>query len=200
MAYVIGASGALFFVLVFLIDGLTRPGYSPVRHPVSALALGARGWIQISNFVVSGAAITVGGVSIATAGRQPLLGGMLAIFGLGLVASGFRMDPMRGYPPGTPEGDPADVTVSHKLHDYAGAVVFFSLPVTAAVAAFVLPEVAWKVVSAVAAAALMAASYAFGKAWERDSPRTGLVQRAFIVPGWLWVAAVFLRFGSQNAL
>jgi hypothetical protein len=31
---------------------------------------------------------------------------------------------------------------------------------------------------------------AFGVAWENDSPRTRLVQRAFLVPGMLWTAGV----------
>ncbi|REE02803.1 hypothetical protein C8E99_0587 [Citricoccus muralis] len=37
---------------------------------------------------------------------------------------------------------------------------------------------------------LIRAMVAFGVAWESDSPRTGLVQRAFLVPGMLWTAAV----------
>lgn len=196
LACIIGAGGALLFVLVFVIDGFTRPGYSPIRHPVSALALGPRGWIQTANFFVCGTAITVGAIAVATIGGQPLLGALLAIFGFGLVVSAVPMDPMRGYPPGTPEGDPADFTVWHKLHDYAGAVVFFSLPITAAVAAFVLPGAIFKALSAIAAVALLLASLAFTRAWERDSPRAGLIQRAFIIPGCLWIAAVFLLFAS----
>ena len=57
----IGAGGAVLFVLVLLVDGWTRPGYSPVRQPVSALALGPRGWIQAASFMVCGAAIALGG-------------------------------------------------------------------------------------------------------------------------------------------
>lgn len=49
-----GAVGALLFPVVFLIDGWTRPQYRPMYHPVSALALGRRGWIQTTNFVLSG--------------------------------------------------------------------------------------------------------------------------------------------------
>lgn len=191
MTYAIGATGAILFVVVFLLDGLTRPGYSPVRQPVSALALGGRGWIQTVNFLICGAAISAGG--IAMTGDSLILGVMLGVFGMGLVASGmFRMDPMRGYPPGTPEGDPAEFSARHRLHDHAGAVVFFSLPVTAVVAVFVLPGI-WKVVSGVVAVVLFFATDAFGKAWERDAPRTGLIQRAFLIPGLLWVAAVFVQ-------
>ncbi|HEX6236677.1 MAG TPA: DUF998 domain-containing protein [Acidimicrobiales bacterium] len=48
-----GAAGAVGFVMVFLVDGATRPGYSPARHPVSALSLGSRGWVQVTSFVVT---------------------------------------------------------------------------------------------------------------------------------------------------
>ncbi|SFB43126.1 Protein of unknown function [Amycolatopsis marina] len=198
MAYWIGAGGSALFVLVFLIDGWRRPGYSPVRHPVSALALGTRGWIQTSNFLCCGAAITLGALGIVTSGRDLLLGIALGVFGLGLVVSGvFPMDPMRGYPPGSPDGDPADFSTRHRLHDYAGAVVFLALPAAAAVAAFVLPGMIWTAVSAIAAAGLLFGFSAFGTAWEDNSPKAGLVQRAVIIPGWLWVTAVFLHLASH---
>ncbi|NDL59591.1 DUF998 domain-containing protein [Phytoactinopolyspora mesophila] len=198
MIYWLGAIGSTLFVLVFLADGWTRPGYSPVRHPVSALALGPRGWIQTSNFLVCGAAITIGALGVTFAGQSYLLGPMLAVFGLGLVASGvFPMDPMRGYPPGTPDGDPAAHTSRHKLHDYAGMVVFLALPAAAAIGAFVMPGVTWKSISAFMAIGLMIGFGTFGTAWENDSPKVGLFQRAVIIPGWFWVTAVFLDFAYR---
>jgi hypothetical protein len=188
----------VLFILVFLIDGWTRSGYSPVRHPVSALALGRRGWVQTTNFLLCGTAVVVGGTAVATEARDVPLGAVLVLFGLALVASGvFPMDPMRGYPPGAPEGDPAEPSARHRLHDVAGAVVFLALPAAAAVAVLTMPQTGWKIVSAVTAAGLMAGFAAFGRAWESGSPRTGLVQRAVIVPGWLWLAAVFVDFASR---
>lgn len=193
--YWAGAAGAVLFVLVFLVDGGTRPGYSPIRHPVSALALGRRGWIQSANFVVTGTAVTAGAVAMATWGQAVLLGAALAVFGLGLVASGiFRMDPMRGYPPGTPDQDPAVFSARHRMHDLAGAVVFLALPAAAAVAAFVLPGLAWRLGSGLLAVGLLIGFGLFGTAWEEDSPRTGLLQRVLIVPGWLWLAGVFVQY------
>ncbi|RZU62766.1 DUF998 domain-containing protein [Zhihengliuella halotolerans] len=196
MAFLVGAGGAVLFVVVFLLDGLTRPGYSPTRQTVSALALGPRGWIQTANFLVCGASMAAGGSAVVLAG-QYLLGALLAVFGLGLVVSGvFRMDPMRGYPPGTPDADPAAFSRQHQLHDHAGAVVFFSLPVTAVVGAFVLPGLMWKVATVAVVIILVLALNAFSRDWEADAPRTGLAQRAFIVPGCLWIAGVFLHFAS----
>lgn len=188
----IGAAGALVFVLVASAEGWTRRRYSSVRQTVSALALGGRGWVQTANFIVSGGAVAAGAVGVMMRGSGLLLGASLLVFGCGLLASGvFPMDPMRGYPPGAPEGDPAEHTVRHRLHDHAGAVVFFSLPVIAALAAFSLPGLFAGLASAAVAAGLLAGLHAFSTAWERDSPRTGLVQRAVLMPGLLWIAFVF---------
>lgn len=198
--YLIGAGGAVVFVVVVLIEGWARPGFSPVLHPVSALALGERGWIQTLNFVICGAAITVGAGALTVAGPHRWLGGLLAMFGLALVASGlFRMDPMRGYPPGTPEADPEVVSTQHTWHDHAGALVFAALPIAAVVAAVVLPGAPWTIGSAAMAVLLTGATVEFGRAWERDSPETGLIQRAYIIPGWLWVAAVFIHLAADVA-
>ncbi|HWL43283.1 MAG TPA: DUF998 domain-containing protein [Ilumatobacter sp.] len=184
-----GIVGAAVFVVTFLIDGATRPGYRPRYHPVSALALGSRGWIQTTNFVVCGALITTAAVGIHRAGLNSLLAATVAIFGLSLVASGiFPMDPMRGYPQGTPADTPTTTTRRHQLHDGAGVAVFTSLPVAAGIAALTLNSTGWAIYSALTAIAAAGAFVAFGTAWEHDHPLTGLVQRAAIAVGWTWLA------------
>jgi len=94
-----GLVGALGFVVVFILDGATRPGYSARRHPVSALALGKRGWLQTTNFVVAGVLVIVGsvGLLLAAPGLGTRVGAVaVAVVGIGLVGSGlFRMDAMR---------------------------------------------------------------------------------------------------------
>src|SRR6266480_7064824 len=49
-----GAIGPLLFIIVLLIEGATRPGYSALHHYGSALSLGDQGWMQIANFLVCG--------------------------------------------------------------------------------------------------------------------------------------------------
>ena len=49
-----GAIGPLLFILVFLVEGATRPSYSAWRNFVSTLSLGNQGWEQITNFLVCG--------------------------------------------------------------------------------------------------------------------------------------------------
>ncbi|MGW0504995.1 DUF998 domain-containing protein [Micromonospora sp. NPDC003241] len=185
-----GMVGTTLFVVTFVLDGLTRPGYRPVRHAVSALALGRRGWLQTTNFVVCGLLVAAAAPGLwASAGGWPSV--VVAVFGLALVASGvFPMDPMRGYPPGTPEDTPETLSHSHHLHDYAGAVVFGSLPVAALAAALTLDSVGWALFSGATAGVLVMLTLWFGAAWERDSPRTGLIQRANILVGWLWLAGL----------
>jgi hypothetical protein len=49
-----GVIGPPLFVLVVLIEGAIRPGYSAWRDFVSALSLGDQGWEQIAIFLVCG--------------------------------------------------------------------------------------------------------------------------------------------------
>ncbi|TDC67599.1 DUF998 domain-containing protein [Actinomadura sp. GC306] len=186
-----GAAGAWLFVATFLLDGWTRPGYRPVRHAVSALAHGSRGWVQTANFILCGLLITAGAAALT----EPLGAGpaiAVGVFGAALVASGvFPMDAMRGYPPGTPDGTPDEVSARHNLHDWAGTAVFGALPVAALMAAFGASDAGWKWYSGLTAAALAAGFLAFGSAWERDSAYAGLVQRATIIVGWVWLGLLF---------
>ncbi len=49
-----GVVGPLFFIVMFLIEGATRPGYNPLRQPVSSLSIGDLGWTQMANFIITG--------------------------------------------------------------------------------------------------------------------------------------------------
>jgi hypothetical protein len=57
-----GIPGPVVFAVVAVVQGLLRPGYSFVAHPVIALVAGPSGWVQDLNFVV------------LTALRHPLTG------------------------------------------------------------------------------------------------------------------------------
>ena len=46
-----GILGPVVFAVVAVVQGLLRPGYSFVAHPVVALAAGPSGWVQDLNFV-----------------------------------------------------------------------------------------------------------------------------------------------------
>lgn len=56
------------FAAVFLAEGAIRDSYQPLRHPVSSLALGSRGWIQAANFAVTGTLVLAAAAGLARAG------------------------------------------------------------------------------------------------------------------------------------
>jgi Protein of unknown function (DUF998) len=53
-----GAIGAPLFVVVFALQDaipvIRPPGYNPLRYPVSSLAIGSSGWIQVASFLTTG--------------------------------------------------------------------------------------------------------------------------------------------------
>lgn len=52
------------FTAAFVAEGAVRDGYRPLRHPVSSLALGPRGWIQTLNFAVTGVLTLAGAAGL----------------------------------------------------------------------------------------------------------------------------------------
>jgi len=44
--------GPLLFFTIATVEGFLRPGYDPIAQPISALAIGDRGWIQGINFLI----------------------------------------------------------------------------------------------------------------------------------------------------
>jgi hypothetical protein len=68
-----GTVAGPLFLTVGLIQALTRDGFDLSRHPLSLLSLGDLGWIQIANFIVTGAlyvACALGARFVARLGRR----------------------------------------------------------------------------------------------------------------------------------
>lgn len=164
---------------------------------MSALALGARGWVQTANFILCGAVIAAGGAAI-TAQAWPL-GLATAVFGAALVASGlFRMDPMRGYPPGTPDVTPKRYSRRHQIHDAAGAVVFGGMPVLAVIGALSpVLGTSMRLYSVVTAVATALLAGRFATVWENDDENAGLIQRVALAVGLGWLGVVFFALSGQ---
>ena len=94
-----GIVGPVLFIVTFIIEGATRPGYNSLLLTVSALENGPLGWIQVVNFIVfglfiAGFAIGLRNALVAGFGATwlPLFEGLVA---LGLVGDGiFTHDPL----------------------------------------------------------------------------------------------------------
>jgi hypothetical protein len=117
------------YVTVVLAQALTRPGFDLTRHDASLLSNGSLGWIQVANFLVTGAMVVACAIGMgrALAGSSAGAWGsrLLAGFGLGMIGAGlFVADPMAGFPPGTAAGRPAAVTTHGLLHIASGGLGF----------------------------------------------------------------------------
>ncbi len=122
-----------FYVVISLVQALTRDGFSLAHDEWSLLAVGHLGWIQSVNLILTGAMTVAGAVGFrravgrsATAGRwAPRL---LAGYGIALIGAGiFRADAADGFPPGTPAGRPAHVSWHGTLHLLSGSIGFACL-------------------------------------------------------------------------
>jgi hypothetical protein len=197
-----GAVGPLLFIVVFLIEGATRPGYSAWRNFVSSLSLGNQGWEQIANFIVCGVlslCFAVGLRQVLRRGKGSIGGPvLLGVFGLALVVAGvFVTGPGISFFPGTPAISPATI------HGVSGIFVFGCL----SAACFVLArrfvdDPAWRgwrtysVITGIIVAVFFVVSIAFSVLDEKgifpDAPG-GLLQRIAIIAGWGWVALLSIQ-------
>jgi hypothetical protein len=119
---VCGIVAGPMFLVVSLVQAYTRKGFDLARHPISLLSLGDLGWLQITNFVVTGIlylACAIGLRRAAQPGRGATWGPRLVgALGVGLIAAGlFVTDAGGGYPPGAPAGAPPKISWHGMLHE-----------------------------------------------------------------------------------
>jgi hypothetical membrane protein len=200
-----GVIGPLLFIVVFFVEGAMRPDYNPWRHYVSALSLGERGWVQITNFIICGTLIlgfAIGLKRVLQPGKGSTWGPiLLGAIGLGLIGSGiFVMDPDLGYPPGAP----ATQTVHGTIHLLLGAVVFSALPAVCFVLArrFAADPAwrGWTLYSLVNGALLIALIITQKVAALSTDPNMpiGLLQRLALIVGFIWISLLAFQLMRQE--
>lgn len=200
-----GVAAGPIFVTAFLLEGAVRDDYHPLRHPVSSLALGPRGWRQVGNFAVAGTSVLAGAAGLMRA-EDPVAGraapALIAAAGAGLIGSAFfATDPVSGYPPGTPEA----LTRTGIIHNLAAVPVFTGLPG----AALVTARRSWREdqhrfsLYSAGTAATMLVTVALASAGFAQSPRftglAGLFQRASVITGFTWLTALSAQTLRRNA-
>jgi hypothetical protein len=190
-----GVIAGPIYILVSLAQALTRDGFDVARHQWSLLSNGDLGWIQITNFVVTGMMI----VALAAGLRRALRPGrgatwaprLVGVYGASLIAAGvFRADPALGFPVGTPDGM-GDVSWHGILHLVAGAIGFSCL----IAACFVLARRfsaegrrGWATFSRVTGVLFLAGFV--GVAAGAGSTGTNLAFVAAVVLAWAWISAL----------
>jgi hypothetical protein len=117
---------------MFFVEGATRADYNPIRYPISSLSIGDMGWMQMTNFIVTGLlllAFALGlkrALQFSVAKSKGVL--LIGLVGMGLIGAGIcSSDPIYGYPPNKPLVL-AQFTLHGHLHDFFSMFVFVCLP------------------------------------------------------------------------
>ena len=195
-----GGLAGPFYVILVLVQGLTRPGFDLTRHDASLLSNGTLGWIQIANFLLTGAFVLAFAVGLGRAlgsGRGATWAPrLIAGYGLGLIGAGiFIADPMNGFPAGAPAGHPATVSLHGVLHLVAAGLGFLCLLAACVVMArrFAAERRrGWMAYSMLAGVAFLVAFA--GLASGSASPVVVLGFWSALILVWSWMAAVAVHF------
>ncbi|GAA3636163.1 uncharacterized protein DUF998 [Lentzea atacamensis] len=181
-------AGPLYLVVGYA-QAFTREGFDLSRHPFSMLSLGSLGWIQIANFVVSGAlfVIAASGMAKHTKWGARLIG----LMGVGMILGGvFVADPGLGFPAGAPEGPPSSMSWHGALH----AVAFGLAMIGWIGACFVFARRlgGWLAVMSGLTGVLLMVPMAF-----LGNPSGTVLLYVVATIGWLWTSAVSLKLSRS---
>jgi hypothetical protein len=186
--------GSALFVTVFTVEGFLRQGYDPRSTFISELSIGARGWIQILNFIVLGIlfiTFTWGVADEFRTGKASRAGSvLLGIIGFSFLVSGPFVTDVAG--------TPRDQMSLHGLiHGIFGALVFSLSPISC----FVFwrrfrEDPGWKHLAGWTLAAgiitslaviLLSAATKTTVIPNAFTPWNGVIQRMVIIPYLIWI-------------
>lgn len=190
------------YIIVGLAQILTRPGFDMTRHPLSMLSLGDLGWIQISNFLLTGSLVLLGAAGLRRAvngDKRWRRGAMcVSLFGIGVIGGGlFSVDPSLGFPPGTPDVAPTTMSWHALLHFIFGQLGFLALIIASFIFAryfMTTKRRGWAVYSAFTGvfflAAIVATGAVQGAAW------ASIALYAAIALVWVWLT-ILMAYGRR---
>ena len=116
-----GLMAGPLFILASVVQGLIRAGFDLTRQPLSFLGLGDLGWLQQTNFILSGlllAGLAAGVLRALSRSAAGIFGPpFILVMSAGLIIAGlYPPDPGFGYPIGTPDGVPVHITQRSVMH------------------------------------------------------------------------------------
>jgi hypothetical protein len=204
---VCGIVAGPIYVVVGVIEMLTRTGFDLRRHSLSLLSNGDLGWVNMTLFVATGVLLLAGAIGI----RRALRGGraglwaplLLGVYGLGLIGAGlFTADPAFGFPPGTP-ADANAVSWHGLLHFVCGGLGFIALIAACFVFArrfAALGQRGWAWYSVVTGALFFAAFFGIAAGSGQGEAIVAIVNVVFFLAAalaWAWVSAVAARLREE---
>ena len=192
----LGMLAGPIYLAVGLAQALLREGFDLARHPLSVLANGPGGWIQIANFIVTGTMVLAAAVGLrrALAPHSGAVSVFLGAFGASMiVAAVFRADPMDGFPVGTPLGPPKSISTFGLVHFAAGGLGFVCLAFSCLFAARALSRRSERSLARLSflCGAVILLGFFGGMALPIKSPVLGIW--IAVVVGWVWLSVVSRR-------
>jgi Protein of unknown function (DUF998) len=192
--HAVAGIGPLLFLAIATIEGFLRAGYDPIAQPISALAIGPRGFIQEVNFALLAASL----FSFAAVLRNALrpgpasvaAPGVFAVMTIGIVMAGiFTMDAQGAAP-----------TLVGQLHTMGGFLFFPWMPVVLLLVARRFrrdarwrPYFTYTLVTGLACLAIITFFLIFVGPPPAPRPLSalgGLVQRLQLLPFFTWMAII----------
>lgn len=201
-----GVLAGPIYIIVGIAQIFTREGFDVTRHPLSFMSLGDLGWIQITNFIVTGLLVIAGAVGmrrLAQADKRLRRGAILiGIYGLGVVGGGvFVSDPALGFPPGTPDTYPQTMSWHGLLHFIFGQIGFLALIAASLVYARYFAANGlrgWAVFSTLTGTIFLFAIIASVVTSAGDGSAWGMLALyAAVALAWIWLAALLYHMRSR---
>ena len=191
-----GVVAGIFYLVIGVALGLTRPGFDFGRHALSHLMLGDFGWAQTVNLILSGlmtlaAAIGAGRAMRGSRGATAA-SVLVGVFGVCLVASAiFPPDPLAGFPEGATANE---ASLSGLLHMVFGAIGFLSLAAAAFVVAGWLARhgATRRALYSRVSGIVVALGFVAGAAFSAGTLGVVFLWVA-VVAGWAWLAVTSLN-------
>jgi hypothetical protein len=195
------------FIGTFVVAGRKRQAYNPRSDPVSALALGSSGWVQVVNFLTTGVLTCAAAVgmrralrpSSGTAGIPMAVGSV----GIGLIGAGiFATDPPNTAHASDP---PTRLTRRGALHVASSVPVFLGLPMACHLGARRFSSersMVWSGYSAGSGMVTLVAITMAGAGFaghDRLAHRAGTFQRIAIIAGLGWMSRFSLHLMASTA-
>ena len=197
-----GGVGSVLFTVIYLLVGVTRPGYDAWQQPVSALSLGPGGWVEQANFIGFGLLLIVSSVGwyrLLRPGPSAIWFLLIqSLAGLCLIGAGFfSMDAFPGYPPGT-------TTTASTAHGTLHTIFAFTLIIALAESCFILAAYfgrilrwrGWAAYSIIAGVLMLIFWGAF--IYSPLGPVAGLVERLSAGSHDLWMCALLVMLWFQR--
>lgn len=190
-----------FYLVVGVLQGMFREGFSFARHPLSVLSNGSLGWIQIANFVISGFMVILAarGIRHVLGARARAAAGALMTFGIAMLVSAVcRADPVDGFPVGTPLGPPTSISTMGLMHFIAGTLGFTALGVSGLLFARVLARQGLRALATFSLVAGLVVLFGFFGGAAFAATTSGIIGIWIsVVAGWLWLAVLCYQLSTR---